>query len=278
MKKNVYICLVSLLLFLAIGVPLRCLIPFVYASIIETICYAIITYVILKRHSTINNSPYVIGGLILLGRIILEVPLRVRDFEGTLISLPNTLLACLAIILTVIVFVSRQRKITILFSLIIWGYCVFIGHSSWLEHIAWGPTPNMNLTHFNIKTSKKNTTFNSIKKDYILLYFWNSKCGICNTTFPELQSLFENVKQDKSIVTSVFVPLFKDEKQTHGDSIINKLGYTFPVWSINRQDTLLKVLNIKRYPTVILLDKDKNVIFRGNFEKATKKMEELINK
>ena len=87
MRKYILIFLASLVLFLMIT-PLRG-IGFVYASIVETICYAVMAYVLLKKYSKSLTLAFLIGGLILLGRIIVEIPLRMKDFEGTLMSLPG---------------------------------------------------------------------------------------------------------------------------------------------------------------------------------------------
>lgn len=278
-KKYILIFVSSLLFFLIIGAPLRGIIGFIYASIIETICYAILTYFILKKYSKTITDSILFGGLILSGRIILEIPLRIRDFEATLISLPNTLLVCITLFLTILLFLSKKKKQVLFFSLIIWGYCVFEGHRNVLEYLTWGTTPDVNIASFPIRTKEKNATLSSIEDEYILLDFWNSKCGVCYKKFPLLQSLFERVEKGKAEVTiaSVFVPSYKNEQEETGIAIIDSLGYTFPAWSITKQDTLLKVLAINGYPTVVLLDKSKNVIYKGSLEMSIKKLEKLVN-
>ena len=91
--------------------------------------------------------------------------------------------------------------------------------------------------------------------------------------------MFERVEKGKAEVTiaSVFVPYYKNEQEETGIAIIDSLGYTFPAWSITKQDTLLKVLAINGYPTVVLLDKSKNVIYKGSLEMSIKKLEKLVN-
>lgn len=276
-KKHILIFVSSLLLFLIIGAPLRAW-SFVNASIVETTCYAVMTYVVLRKCSKTYTDILLSGGLIVLGRIILEIPLRIRDFEITLMSLPNTLLACLTIILTILYFLSKRKKHVLFFSLLIWGYSVFVGHRDLLDYIAYGSTPDVNLASFPVRTSGEKVALGSMVGEYILLDFWTSSCGVCYKKFPQLQSLFDRVEKGKTDVTvaSVFVPCLKNEQENKGVSIIDSIGYTFPVWSITQKDTLLKVLGIDGYPTVILLDKSKNVIYKGGLEKAIKKLEDLI--
>lgn len=276
MRKYILIFLASLVLFLVIS-PLR-RIGLVYASIVETICYAVMTYILLKKYSKSLTHAFLIGGLILLGRVIVEIPLRMKDFEGTLMSLPGTLLACLTIALTVAVFISKKKKYIIPFSLIVWGYCV-LGHKNLLEYIIWGSVPDTNVASFTIKTSEGNVTLGSLQNEYVLLDFWSSSCGVCYKKFPLLQSFFERAEKENSeiIVASVFVPYLKNEQEDKGKSIIDSLGYTFPVWSTPSKDSLLKTLDIDDYPTVILLDKDRNVVYKGSLESSIKKMKNLVD-
>lgn len=275
MRKYILIFLSSVLICIIVGAPLRGIVGFIYGSMIETPCYAIMTYIVLKKCSKANKETVWIAGLIILGRIILEFPLRIASFESTLLSLPNTLLACLTIILTALVFSTERIYIGIL-SLAVWGYCVFIGHKDLLEYMAWGPTPKVQVASLTVSASRGNTTLKAIGSDYMLLDFWNSKCGVCYSKFPELQSLYDKNK-NKITIASIFVPFYKNEQESDGKPIIDRLGYTFPVWSVTKKDTLLKILKIHFYPTVILLDKNRYVIFRGDLENAEKKLEKLID-
>lgn len=275
-KKYIWIFLASLLFFFVVGVPLRGFVGAVYGTMIETICYAFITYFFLQKKAKKKEDIYMISGLIILGRIILELPLRISDFEGTLISLPNTLLACLAVVLATFVFMTKKKMIIGIASIIIWSYCVFIGHEKWLDYIIWGPVPEVNVSSFVIKTSEGDKVLEDIKDSYILLDFWNSKCGVCFQSFPHLQTIYDTYR-DKISLASVFVPLYKGEQQEDGQSRIDKMNYTFPVWSVAQKDTLLNILRIDGYPTVILLDEKRNVLFKGNLKNAQKKLEDLIN-
>lgn len=274
MKIYLRAFLYSLLLFLLCS-PLRGW-AFTYASIAETACYLAMTYIFLSKRAKNSKDALPISGLIILGRIILELPLRISNFEDTLISLPNTLLACLAVVLATFVFMAKKKMIVGIASTIIWAYCVFIGHEKWLDYITWGPVPEANVSSFVIKTSEGDKALKDIKDSYILLDFWNSKCGVCFRSFPHLQTLYDKYR-DKISLASVFVPLYKGEQQEDGQSRMDEMNYTFPVWSVAKEDTLLNILEIDRYPAVILLDERRNVLFKGNLKNAQKKLEDLIN-
>lgn len=274
MKKYIWIFLASLLLFLICS-PLRGW-AYTYASIIETPCYLVMTYIFLSKQAKGNKDVFIILGLIILGRIILELPLRISYFESTLASLPNTLLACLAVALATFVFMAKKKMIVGIVSAIIWSYCVFIGHEKWLHYIIWGPVPEVKVSSFVINTSEGDKALEDIKDSYILLDFWNSKCGVCFQSFPHLQTLYDKYR-DKISLASVFVPLYKGERQEDGQSRMDEMNYTFPVWSVAKEDTLLNILGINAYPTVILLDGNRKVLFKGNLKNAQKKLEDLIN-
>lgn len=276
MKKKYIICFaLSLILFL-LCTPLRAW-SFINASIIETILYATVTYTILSKLSKNKKETIIITMAIIAGRICIELPLRIKDFSQTLVSLPGTFLACLSILLAALIYATvKNRKYIVVPVVLAWGYCIFWEHKKCLEYITWGTTPDVNLSTFVITTEKGRTRLDSLKKDYILLDFWSSTCGICYKKFPEIQSLYDR-NEDKITAVSIFVPYLKEEQEADGKPIIDKYGYTFPVWSVPSGDTLLKVLKIDCFPTVILLDKDRNVIFKGNLENAKKKLESIIN-
>lgn len=277
MKEKILIFVYSIALYLIIGVPSKACVGLIGSSVVETICYAIMTYLFSKKAKTTTDI-FLIGGTIILGRVILEIPVRIMDWEETLISFPTTVLACITIVLTVVISVLRKNKYVTIFAVSLWGYSVLFWHKSWLESLTWGPTSETSVVFCAVNTPKGNVLLDSISSEYILLDFWNSRCSICYEKFPELQSLFERAEksQKKITVASVFVP-FKDEQERSGDSIIRKIGYTFPVWSVSRLDTLLKLLEIRKYPTAIILDEDKNVLFKGHLEKATEQLESYID-
>jgi len=276
MKKKYIISFTLSLVMSLLCAPLRAW-GFTNASIIETIFYLIITYMILRKLSDNKSETKIITIAIIAGRICLELPLRIIHFNETLISLPSTSLACLSILLAAFIYTIKHKKHIVLFAILAWSCCVFWGHKKCLQYMIWGiSTPQVNLSSFEITTGKEKATFGSLKEEYILLDFWNSGCGVCFKKFPEIQFLY-NKNKNKMTIASVFVPRFKNEQESDGKPIIDKYGYTFPVWSVSPKDTLLKILKIEFFPTVILLDKDKNVIFRGNLDNAKKELEDIID-
>ena len=91
-----------------------------------------------------------------------------------------------------------------------------------------------------------------------------------------LQQLYDNY-QDRNdvLVASVFVRYRAGEELEAGKDIIREEGYTFPVYAVHRNSSLISHADIEVFPTVLILDRDKTVLFKGSLDKAVEKMETL---
>lgn len=274
MKKVVCIFLISLILS-CICSPLRSL-SIYHSAIIESIIYSFATYLLLKKYSKEHHDIINIIIYIVIGRVIIELPVRLMDFEKTLITLMVTTNVILSIIFTGIIYYSRNTYVTILL-LLCESYCVFIGHKNWLNYITFGPLPQIETTSYIVQTSENEINLDTINSDYILLDFWTSSCGACIQQFPRFQKLYDKYKNE-ILIRSVFVRYKEDENISDGINLINKLGYKFPVWSIGKDSSLIKDFNIKVYPTVIVINHDKRIIFKGNLNEAEEKIRTTLNR
>lgn len=270
-------------LFIAFGVsfvlfwiftPLRAW-HLVYASIIETIGYSITTYYLLHKYSKSNADIIKIVLCIILGRIALELPIRFVDYDLTRKTLMVVLLAVSSIALTGLSFYVKRAYIVVL-SLLLWGYGVFIGHSKWLNYVSFGSLPDETFSSFVVQTSNDSLSLGSLNAKYIMLDFWNSDCGICRKEFPHFQKVYDKYKE-KVQIASVFIIRKKNQTIQDAQSIIQKGGYDFPVWAVEQNDTLLKTLEIKYVPIVVILDEKKNVVYKGNLEDTKKKLQNFTN-
>ena len=272
-KKNTIAFLLSLILCLACT-PLRAF-NLYHAAVIESIVYAFTTYLLLKKYSEKRHGTTSIVSYIILGRIIMELPIRLADFDKTLSTLMVTISVMLSIILTGTIYCKRNIY-TMALSLVSWGLCVFIGHRMWLDYIAFGPLPHIKTASYTVQTPENEIRLDSIKDRYILLDFWTSSCGVCIQQFPRFQKLYDKYKND-ILVRSVFVRYKEDENISYGMCLTDKLGYKFPVWSVDKNSPLIKDLDVKVYPTVIIIDPDKRIIFKGNLDRAEKKIRNTFN-
>lgn len=274
MKKNdIIISLLSLTLCL-ICTPLRVL-SLYNAAIIESIVYSFITFLLLRKYVDAKYSIIRIILCIILGRIIIELPIRIVDFDKTLPTLMVTIIVILSTILTGLIY-SNKKKYVIILSFISWIICAFIGHKVWFDYINFGHLSNIKITSHTIQTIEDEIKLDTIKSNYILLEFWNSSCGSCIKQFPQYQKLYDKYKNE-ILIRSVFVRYKDNENIFDGINCINKQECNFPIWSIDKNSSLLKELEIKVYPTIIIINHDKEIIFKGNLKEAENKMYHLLD-
>lgn len=262
-KKYIIIFLVSLVIFLVCA-PLR-FFGLYRAAIIESIVYAFATFFMLSKYAAKPKEVLKVVSVILLGRILLELPIRVINPKGTLISLMVTITVMLSIVLTGIVFYKRKVYVLLL-SLLSWGYCAIIGHDNWQDYVSFGSLPQLKTISYTVETPTHEIRLDTLQKKCILLDFWTSTCGVCIRQMPEYQEFYNEYK-DRLLVRSLFVRYKDNESISNGIQIINEQGCDFPIWSIDKDHPLLKDLSIERYPVVVII-KDNRIIFKGPLRKA----------
>lgn len=136
MKKNIIISfLLSLLLFL-----ITCwtaAYSLYAASMAETICYFLLTYFILEKYAKPKTYgiPYVIA--IIIGRIVLDIPIRVMEFRETLFSLFIPIVVMSSIFLGSLYYKEKNRTVLVL-SIIILLLLSTIGQAQWLDAFRFG--------------------------------------------------------------------------------------------------------------------------------------------
>ena len=117
-----------------------------------------------------------------------------------------------------------------------------------------------------------------INKDYlqgkiILMDFWFIGCPPCWVKFPELQRIYDQYKaNDQVAILAVNRPM-KKEKPDKPFTSVEKKNYTFPV--VKGTEELMNVFKIDYYPTVIIVDLNGNIVFKGGIELAEDVLKEL---
>lgn len=287
MKTNFRYSLYTLILSVFISLiitPLRLInVPFSIPTLIGFIVYFFLTtYVFYRYGSYVHVNKLLL--LILLGACCFQVPIRIVNFSSSLGSFPEFIFHILGV-LTGFVFYkikSFYRWLYLIVSLSLCLFYFFIGWNLWSNKLCYG-TFSGNIIEYKVKQNlifknkyNQNLNISQIKGRVVLLDFWNSKCGVCYSKFPEVQKVYDKYKQNP-IVNFYSVNFFLDDIDKDGDAfrIIKERGYSFPVL-ICRDKALLKRLNITGYPTVLIINRKGELVFRGDIEDAGKKMEELI--
>ena len=137
------------------------------AAIVESLVYCCVTIFLLNKFSNSRGKEIIYILLaIILGRIILELPIRATDWEGTQITLMVTLLAIFGIILGGLIYYKKSVYKTILL-MACWGYCTFIGHDKWINHVAYGSLPQANISTYVVASPEKAINLDTIKSNFI---------------------------------------------------------------------------------------------------------------
>lgn len=244
-----------------------------YATVAEIITYSLLTFFLLKKN-TQHMGMCLLG--IIIGRYVLDLPFRFIDFRGTLISLMVSMGSLLGILLGFTYFKVKRWIVLVVSAIVVFVFS-FVLEPQWRDYVAYGSLPEgLNVSTFKVETANDSLEIASIHKKYVVLDFWSSSCGICRREFPLVQDLHEQIQQEKNEVflTSVFVK-YGDEQFADGQKILADYNCTFPIVSISGNDSILKYLNIQGFPEIIILDENKEVIFKGSLERAKKRIRSI---
>ncbi len=248
-----------------------------WAVVIDSLCFFIFTFFLLRKYGHSSKSVFFVTISIILGMISLELPIRIIDFSETKATLVSSLIPSVSVVMSLIYFLYR-KYIVLVIAILFLGGLVFIVRPKWHNFVVYGNLHDgINVSDQKIDTDSTSIYVQDVNKEFILLDFWSSRCGICFEKFPKLQQLYDDFKSDETImITSVFITN-DNESYFDGVNILHKYGYTFPVIGCTDwNSSLVSTLGINGVPTVIILNKNKDVVFRGNIESASKKLKSLI--
>jgi thiol-disulfide isomerase/thioredoxin len=285
-KKIIIIGICSLLIELVTS-PLRA-IDFKICGIITFLLYFAFTIYCLRRYKN-EIKLYPIFIAILTGYLVIQFPLRVLSWKASLVSLPDATSHLLGIILGFIYF---KTKSWIRYSSTAIGilFCLFLntkGSDLWLNKLTFesftGNIPSQPVPPGLIVTDRDNTSlyFNQTSEKFIVLDFWNSRCGVCFREFPQVQALYEKYKHNpKFSLYAVNVQLQQDTTN-QAYAIIRQQGHTFPVVVYHTKDAandpVLLSIGVQCVPTVMIVDRTGNFIFRGDVKMASALLSKLLD-
>jgi len=145
----------------------------------------------------------------------------------------------------------------------------FSGYNMWLNKLNYGtltgritqPFPN---TRF-LNEDNRLITNTDLRDHLVVLDFWNRGCGVCFRKFPVLQEKYCKYLPDKHIeIYAVNIPV-RNDRADAGFQLIRRKNYTFPVMIL--QDTsLLRKLQIRAVPVVLIVKNGSEIIFKGEIE------------
>ena len=205
--------------------------------------------------------------------------IRIVDFEETLTTIWCPVLGSLGA-LTAYLYVKYKLRVwpVLVMSALVWIYTASAGQDRWREYLSFGRYPiKADISDDAIySTAQDSISIRDLKYQYVVLEFWTSSCGVCLKKFPMFQQLYDNYRDRNDVlVVGVFVRYGANEDLETGKEIIQGEGYTFPVYAVHRNSSLISHADINVFPTVLILDRNKTVLFKGSLDKAIEKMRAL---
>ncbi len=115
---------------------------------------------------------------------------------------------------------------------------------------------------------------NLFENKLVLLDFWNTKCGVCFEKFPQLQTFYDKYKDDNTIITYAINKPIEEDVPRIAFQLVKEKGYTFPVLLPN-DENLPEKFGVKGYPTTFVINRNGQIVYKGDIEGAVKMVAEL---
>lgn len=247
------------------------------------ILYYILTYKLCTRYAYVIR-PTIILITIISGFVFLQLPVRIMDFTGTAVTLPEQFIHLTGIILGFLSYrkyIKRWKAIVIgtLFYIIV--FPIFL--PLYMNLLDFGSTTGdirekTIVPNFKIINEKGDTlSLYDLKASYIIFDIWHNSCQSCFKAFPKVQELHKRLKFDNDIkIYALNYPLDKISPFL----FMKEKGYDIPILELLEKEkkTVTKYLNIRVFPTVIIINKNHQLIFRGDINRAKKYINHILEK
>src|SRR5882757_3869702 len=200
----------ALLIFIISFVLMAAISPLRHFSIPASSLIGFILYVYLTLFSfnVFKNklAGWQIFGSLFWGLWLAQMPLRIINFEDTLITLPDVLLHTLGIICGLVYWKTKKPYDLLPLTLccVVPVFMFFQGYDYWFNKLYFGTfTGRIEAYALPVKfeafDEQKNTIGeNDLNGKIVLLDFWFTRCGACFEKFPQVQSAFDKLKADPS--------------------------------------------------------------------------------
>jgi len=276
-KPLLLLALVSFVALFALGY-IRNLTGMDYSTVIS-FCSYVLLYLYFEKRYAARLSPNMVMWALLSPMLIIVLPLRITSFQGTLSTLPESVVQFAAILIARVRFKRRFVRWSVLTCLAV---LIAIGSFSLYEY--W-----FNYRHYSSFTenvSEKSDVavqgkdqngdvfFVGEQADLWVLDFWHTSCGSCFRKFPDLQKLSDAYKESETVkVLAVNIPLKRDRENASFDLLAAE-GYDFKN-IVALDSSLHKKLGIRVFPTTLLLDRHGYIHFRGDVKNVQDRIEQI---
>ena len=251
-------------------------VSFLWAEIAHSVAFFFLTYWAL--HKYVPKAGFWRVFLLVFFPWFLDIVVRIIFPSSTLKSLPITILPIFAIVTATLFYYYRKVWILVVCGLL-WLFGVVEGQYQWYEWVGYhdAQVPGVCLASYEVSDSTHSFKLSDLPQEYIVLDVWTSACGVCIKEMPKVQALHDKYKDNNRIeISTLMVFIRQGETVSDGYRIMEARGCNMPVYGIDQKSQLLKDCRIERYPRVLILDKNRNVIFNGSLRFAERKLKKLM--
>jgi thiol-disulfide isomerase/thioredoxin len=111
-------------------------------------------------------------------------------------------------------------------------------------------------------------------KEYTLLDFWGTWCKPCVETIPDLNFFYsKNYKK----VNLLSIAYDKNVKKVKDFVKVNDMKWNHSFFEKSKRNGIIRDLNITNYPTLILIDANQKIIYRGSGTNALKDITKILS-
>ncbi|GGF45156.1 hypothetical protein GCM10011339_37010 [Echinicola rosea] len=154
-------------------------------------------------------------------------------------------------------------------------------YDTWVHYIEFGNTSGQVTDEISVDfkvtdQEGRSITNGDLKGKIVLMDFWFIGCAPCWKKFPELQQLHEQYQHQPEVaIYAVNRPMSSDHPGQAFESI-RKKGYDFKV--LQGTQKVMDDFGVYVYPTVVVINKEGNMVFMGQLDKAKDVVEALLQK
>ena len=181
-----------------------------------------------------------------------------------------------AILAAVIIYYNRKIWLVLLLVAALL-YSVTEGQNQWYEWASYGnnQAKPISLATAEVISGENTVALGDMNEEYLVFDVWSSTCGSCINALPEVQALHDQYLNNPKVeIASLFV-CYNNETIETALEIVKKRGCDMPVFAVDKSSVLLTECGITSYPHVLILDKNRNLIFNGSLKFATRKLKSL---
>ena len=175
---------------------------------------------------------------------------------------------------------GRKAKVVIVFAMIVLCFMFNRIYMHWNQYVSYGNIDGIiseqiqNIPH--IEDVDGTVVKIEEMKTYTVIDCCYTSCGVCIRKLPMIQRLYNKyIGNDKVKVFVLFFKL-KNESNNGISKWLSKMdSYSFPVL-YGDFDELYATFKIDGFPTVIILNPDGKIVFRGSIQLAENYLEKVV--